>query len=237
MCACFQPKLEGKRVCSGSILHSTGWRKLEIRSNQTRLLASSSAQIGPQHLGGKSYRAWLKKCISTPPGTLLFEDEQGKTQAPTRWGVLILYINPNVAEPKTVRVLSGCRETSLRIPVRLLAGDDEVTPICPALIETGAEICVLKRGLIPDQYLRPATKPLRLVGANERRLEGGDKEVTLNLCVGAIQQEDNKKVELRVPKTFYVADIKDPLILSYEWCRQRGFVFTRFFYSGEADIF
>ena len=144
-------------------------------------------------------------------------------QAPTRWGVWILYINPNVAEPKTVRVLSGCRETSLRIPVRLFAGEDEVTPTCPALIDTGAEICVLKRGLIPDKYLRPATKPLRLVGANERRLEGGDKEVTLNLCVGAIQQEDNKKVELRVPTTFYVADVKDPLILSYEWCRQRGF--------------
>ena len=84
-------------------------------------------------------------------------------------------------------------------------------------------VCGLKRGLIPDQYLRPATKPLRLVGASERRLEGGDKEVTLHLCVGAIQQEDNKKVELRVPTTFYVADVKDPLILSYEWCRQRGF--------------
>ena len=96
-----------------------------------------------------------------------------------------MYINPNVAEPKTVRVLSGCRETSLRIPVRLFAGEDEVTPTCPALIDTGAEICVLKRGLIPDKYLRPATKPLRLVGANERRLEGGDKEVTLNLCVGS----------------------------------------------------
>ena len=164
-----------------------------------------------------------QKMFYYPRGTLLFENEDGQTQAPTHWGVWIFYINPNAAETKTVRVLTGCRETSLRIPVRLFAGEDEVTPLCPALIDTGAEICVLQRGLIPEKYLRPTEIPLRLVGANERRLEGGDQVATLNLCVGATLSENNKKVELRVPTTFYIADIKDSLILSYEWCRQRGF--------------
>ena len=48
-----------------------------------------------------------------------------------------------------------------------------VVPSCTALIDTGAEICVVKKGLIPSELLQPAKKPLRLVGANERRLEGG----------------------------------------------------------------
>ncbi|EPS61993.1 hypothetical protein M569_12800, partial [Genlisea aurea] len=104
----------------------------------------------------------------------------------------------------------------------LLADEKLVVPDCTALIDTGAEICVLKKGLVPPEILSPAKKPLRLVGANERRLEGGDKEVTLLMCLWATNQATQKKIQLRIPTTFYVADIKDPLILSYAWCQGRG---------------
>ena len=148
-----------------------------------------------------------------PSDSLLFEDEKGQQLPPTRWGVWVMYINPDVTEKRFVRVLSGKggKETSLRIPVRLLAEEKELSTSCQALIDTGAEICVIKKELVPPEIVRPAQKPLRLVDPNERRLEGGDTEVTLTMCVSGVKTGSDFKYELRIPTTFYIADIKDPL--------------------------
>ena len=105
-----------------------------------------------------------------PPGTRLFEVENGHTMSPTRWGVWIMYINPDLDSPTKIRVL---KNTQLKIPISLLVEGKTVIPDCTALIDTGAEICVIRKGLVPEGQIRPAHKPLRLVGANERRLEGG----------------------------------------------------------------
>ena len=134
-----------------------------------------------------------------------------------------MYVQPPTDATKTVRVLRNPegRETQLRISVRLENNHKEVVQ-CPALIDTGAEICVIQKGLVPEDLLRPAQRPLRLVGANERRLEGGDREVTLTLCTWGVNMGSKKKYELRISTIFYVADIKDPLILSYAWCSGKG---------------
>ena len=143
---------------------------------------------------------------------------------PTKWRVWALYINPEKNNPKKIRVVKNKegRETQLKIPIRLLAEERELVPECAALIDTGAEICVRRKGLIPENYLRPAQKPLTLVGANERRLEGGDKEVTLTSSIWATPKGSQTPVEFRVPTVFYVADIRTTVILSYEWCQRKG---------------
>jgi hypothetical protein len=43
-----------------------------------------------------------------------------------------------------------------------------------ALIDTGAEVNIIKRGIIPQEYLQKDSNPLVLRGANETKLKGGD---------------------------------------------------------------
>ena len=129
-----------------------------------------------------------------PRWTRLFEIE-GKEAGPIPWGIWVMYIQPPTDATKTVRVLRNPegRETQLRISERLENNHKEVVQ-CPALIDTGAEICVIQKGLVPEDLLRPAQRPLRLVGANERRLEGGDREVTLTLCTWGVNMGSKKKI-------------------------------------------
>jgi hypothetical protein len=108
-----------------------------------------------------------------PAGRRIFETAEGKA-GPTRWGVWVLYI-PGPNQPTRVQTVSSARggETQLRVKVRLLAEECEAAPPCHALIDTGAEVCIVRKNLIPQQFFQPAERPLRLVGANARKLEGG----------------------------------------------------------------
>jgi hypothetical protein len=49
------------------------------------------------------------------------------------------------------------------------------------LIDTGAEVNLIKLGVLPSSYLQPSTHPLALVTANGVRMEGGKHEATLEL--------------------------------------------------------
>jgi hypothetical protein len=157
-----------------------------------------------------------------PAGSRLFETDKGK-EGPTRWGVWVLYIpgkNPQVAI-QTVDP-SGGNEARLRLDIRLLANNQEVVSQCTALVDTGAEICLVKKGLIPSDLFVAAQRPVRLVGANGKRLEGGDREVTLTLCIQGVRLGTTQKIELRIPTTFHEAEIMDDAILGYVWCAKRG---------------
>ncbi|EPS62093.1 hypothetical protein M569_12700, partial [Genlisea aurea] len=184
-----------------------------------------------------SARPWFAKaqllCAKAhfyPPGSRLFETDKGPA-GPTRWGVWVLYIPAKSNEMRTVRVVEnreGGNEKQLRVVIRLTAEDREVVPPCTALIDTGAEVCLVKRGLIPPELFRPARQPLRLVGADGNTLPGGDKEVVLEVGLKGILKDSKKEAVLRIPTIFYEAEVKDPVILSYGWCQVRGFdIFPR----------
>ena len=49
------------------------------------------------------------------------------------------------------------------------------------LIDTGAEVNLIKLGVLPSSYLQPSTHPLALVTANGFRMKGGKHEATLEL--------------------------------------------------------
>jgi hypothetical protein len=111
-----------------------------------------------------------------PKGSRLFEDDKGRL-GPTRWGVWVMYINPSEGHTKRVRVLQGKEgwETQLKIAVSLLVDEKTVVPECTALIDTGAEICVIQKGIIPPELLSPAK----------------------NLCVWLAQTNGDSKGEIK----------------------------------------
>jgi hypothetical protein len=56
-----------------------------------------------------------------------------------------------------------------------------------ALIDTGAALCLVRKGLIPEKFLRPAKFPKRFVGANGAPICGGDRGIfmTCRFMAGA----------------------------------------------------
>ena len=98
-------------------------------------------------------------------------------------GVYGYYAYQVVTRPTTsIKGLKGTegQYRELRIPVRIFAEEHEAAPPCTALIDTGADVCLIRHGMIPSNLFYPASRPLRLVGVNGKKLEGGDKEVKLN---------------------------------------------------------
>ena len=113
-------------------------------------------------------------------------------------------------------------EKHLKIRVGLTREGMKPVEKCEALIDTGAEVCLIRGNLVPEEFYQPAVRPLRLWAANKQLIKGGQDEVLLTLVVEGSQVTTAKAVELRLPTWFYVADIQEDIILSYEWCRLRG---------------
>ena len=89
-------------------------------------------------------------------------------------------------------------------------------------MDTGAEVCLIRRGLLPEFLFQPAENPLRLIAVNKQRLAGGDKEVLITMVFSGTHVIDKKAVEMRIPTWVYSADIREDVIFSYEWCQLRG---------------
>ena len=89
-----------------------------------------------------------------------------------------------------------------------------------ALIDTGAEANLIKKGLIHARFLRPARNPLVLVTANGCRMEGGTKEVVLRLCLNSTKENPNGKKVWCSKVSFYEGDIQLDAILSHPWLAQ-----------------
>ena len=94
-----------------------------------------------------------------------------------------------------------------------------------ALIDTGAEATLVRRGWLSDEKLQPARHPLTLITADGTQMAGGDKSFKGSLSLPAMLRKFPEPVDL--PKTGTdvesfpveadVADIWYDMILSYEW--------------------
>jgi len=84
-----------------------------------------------------------------------------------------------------------------------------------ALIATGAEANLLRRGLFPRHLMRVSPKPLALITANGARMGGGVCEITLGLCF-----HPSREGEWCTEATFHEADIQVDAILSYSWIKK-----------------
>ena len=93
-----------------------------------------------------------------------------------------------------------------------------------ALIDTGAEVNIIKKGTIPPHYMQRDNHPLTLKGADDSQLTGG------NLCLkatGMIEGKDidsKEPIEIHCPLHMYEANITVQAILSYKWLADQNFM-------------
>ena len=109
----------------------------------------------------------------------------------------------------------------LRIGVTIQREGMEDIP-AKVLIDTGAEVNLIRRGIIPPHLLSPASRPLRLVAANNQRLPGGRDVATVHLQFSAVEIDSKKKIFLTAPTFFYDAVMEEDIILSYQWLADRN---------------
>jgi len=76
---------------------------------------------------------------------------------------------------------------SLKIWVHMQVGDQVFT--IRALIDTGAEVNIIKKGTIPPHYMQRDNHPLTLKGADDSQLTGG------NLCLKATGVFEGKDID------------------------------------------
>ena len=89
-----------------------------------------------------------------------------------------------------------------------------------ALIDTGAEACLVREGLLASGEFSPARERLFLTTANGQRMRGGDKSVKAKLNFAKTTRKGPDGF-YAVEAEFYEADINVDAILGYPWMVKR----------------
>ena len=114
------------------------------------------------------------------------------------------------------------RQVRLRLRATICLDHDPDKEIL-VFIDTGSEVNLVRRGILPADRLKPAQRPVKLWAANSGTLSGGSTEATVRLRLRGSETDKKKRVALTTPTLVYEADIEDDMILSYEWLGERGF--------------
>lgn len=85
------------------------------------------------------------------------------------------------------------------------------------LIDTGAEVSLIKSGLFPDQFFQPAQTPVNLVAANGTPLEGGRRDIVLHFNLRKVQNGVEQAKPATCQVVFHEADIQVDAIIGYPW--------------------
>ena len=90
------------------------------------------------------------------------------------------------------------------------------------LVDTGAQVNLVRRDLVPRQDWRPAPNPVRLITANNSILRGGDKVVELGLNFNVVEDGFVQPQPISFKGDFNGAEIDFDAILSYPWLRENS---------------
>ena len=104
------------------------------------------------------------------------------------------------------------------MPFTILPDGSERLYRIHALIDTGCELNLIKRGLLPPMYFNIPKTSIRLVTANGTQLGGGTKQTVQNLKT--IGQSPHEVVNLEFQTLFFEAEIACDAILSFKWLSQ-----------------
>ena len=85
------------------------------------------------------------------------------------------------------------------------------------LVDTGAEVNLIRRGLLPDRCFRATNKPIRFVAANRTTVPGGRYEVDAVLCFAGVEPDSGVKYEMPLEISCYEAEVHVDMIVSYAW--------------------
>ncbi len=93
------------------------------------------------------------------------------SQTPEREGAMVIDTPPAEMEMYQIRQVRGDqRQLLLRVRAQ---GPDGVQRTMSALVDTGAQVNLIRKGLFPEGIFRPAARAVRLVTADGKDMEGG----------------------------------------------------------------
>ena len=90
-------------------------------------------------------------------------------------------------------------------------------------MDTGAEVNVIRQGIIPQELLSLAEVPIMLSAADASALQGGKWGVSGLANLMGNESEAKTPINMQCPIHFYEANIATEAILSYDWLGQHDF--------------
>ena len=109
------------------------------------------------------------------------------------------------------------RERQLHLKVRALCG--EVEKVFDVLVDTGAQVSLVKAGLLPPECLTDSRRPVRLKVANGQYMVGGTREAAIGLQFvnhRELSRPDLGK-EILLQGRFYEAQMDGDMIVGYDF--------------------
>ena len=94
---------------------------------------------------------------------------------------LEVLMHPDVLELHAVRVVYTAQggERQWHLKVRVRCGQEEL--VVDVLVDTGAQVSLVRRGLFKEESLQPSRRPVRLKVANGEIMGGGTHEATISM--------------------------------------------------------
>ena len=133
---------------------------------------------------------------------------------------LEVLMHPDVLELHAVRVVHTPQgdERQLHLKVRVRCGQEEL--VVDVLVDTGAQVSLVRRGLFKEESLQRSRRPVRLKVANGGILGGGTHGATISMEFWEHERLNRPDLAKRstLSGNFYVADITDwDIIMGYDF--------------------
>ena len=133
---------------------------------------------------------------------------------------LEVLMHPDVLELHAVRVVHTPHgdERQLHLKVRVRCGQEEL--VLDVLVDTGAQVSLVRRGLFKEESLQRSRRPVRLKVANGEIMGGGTHEATISMEFREHERLNRPDLAKRstLSGNFYVADITDwDMIMGYDF--------------------
>ena len=133
---------------------------------------------------------------------------------------LEVLMHPDMLELHGVRVVHTPQgdERQLHLKVCVRCGQEEL--VVDVLVDTGAQVSLVRRGLFKEESLGPSRRPVRLEVANGEIMGGGTYEATISMEFWEhehLNRPDLAKTST-LSRNFYMADITDwDMIMGYDF--------------------
>ena len=129
-------------------------------------------------------------------------------------------MHPDVLELHAVRVVHTPQghQRQLHLKVRVQCGQEEL--VVDVLVDTGAQVSLVQRGLFKEESLQPSRRPVRLKVANGEIMGGGTHEAIISMEFWEHERLNRPDLAKRstLSGKFYVADITDwGMIMGYDF--------------------
>ena len=109
----------------------------------------------------------------------------------------------------------------LAVPVTLVMCDGTRVKVS-ALVDTGSEVNLVRRGLLDDRHSRPCGLGVSFYAVNQQSLGGNHRQVSCDLIMQGVEQDTEGRQKLVFPLKAYDALVDVDLILSYEWLARQN---------------